>query len=116
MYLLAIILCLVAAVNFLTEITSNTATTAVILPLPAPLALAVDTRPFLLMSAAAIAASCAFMLPVATPPNALVFGWGQIKMEDMMRAGVLLNLISILLITLLIYFVMPLVWELPVVG
>ncbi len=114
MYLLIIILCLVAAVNFLTEITSNTATTAVILPLLAPLAVAVDTHPFLLMSAAAIAASCAFMLPVATPPNALVFGSGQIKMEEMMRAGFLLNLISILLISLLIYFVMPLVWDLPV--
>ena len=67
-------------------------------------------------SAAAMAASCAFMLPVATPPNALVFGSGQIKMSDMMRAGFILNLLSILLISLLIYFVMPWAWQLNTEG
>lgn len=116
MNLLLVILCLVAIVNFLTEITSNTATTAVILPILAPLALVLDIHPFMLMSAAAIAASCAFMLPVATPPNALVFGSGQIEMKDMMRAGVVLNLISIGLISLVIYFLMPILWDLDAIG
>ncbi|WP_034763176.1 SLC13 family permease [Rossellomorea vietnamensis] len=97
-------------VIFLTEITSNTATATMMFPIMAALAAALDVHPYSLMVAAGLAASCAFMLPVATPPNAVVFGSGYIKMGDMVKAGVWLNLISILFITLLIYFVMPLVW------
>src|SRR5690606_30477905 len=71
---LLLVLILIAAVNFLTEITSNLATTAMLLPVLAPMAMTIDVHPFILMVGAAVAASCAFMLPVATPPNAVVFG------------------------------------------
>ncbi|MCR8849542.1 DASS family sodium-coupled anion symporter [Rossellomorea sp. SC111] len=97
-------------VIFLTEITSNTATATMMFPIMAALAAALDVHPYSLMVAAGLAASCAFMLPVATPPNAVVFGSGYIKMGDMVKAGIWLNLISIIFITLMIYFVMPLVW------
>ena len=60
-------------------------------------------HPLLLMIPATLSASCAFMLPVATPPNAIVFGTGEVSMADMMRAGLVLNLVGILLITLAIY-------------
>lgn len=108
--LVALLLILIIAVNFLTEITSNLATTSVILPTLAPLAVSVNMHPFGLMIAAAVAASCAFMLPVATPPNALVFGTGQLKIGDMLRSGVWLNLISAVLLLALIYFILPLFW------
>ncbi|MEL6672243.1 MAG: DASS family sodium-coupled anion symporter [Bacteroidota bacterium] len=108
--LILILFILVAAVNFLTEITSNLATTAMLLPILAPLALTMDVHPFLLMVGATAAASCAFMLPVATPPNAVVFGSGYLKISEMARAGIWMNLISILLISLIVFFVLPLIW------
>jgi sodium-dependent dicarboxylate transporter 2/3/5 len=97
--------------TFLTEITSNTATTEVMLPIVANASVAMGTHPLLLMLPATISASCAFMLPVATPPNAIVFGSGQVSMGRMVRTGILLNLIGVILITLLIYFVAA-----PVLG
>ncbi len=108
--LIVLLLILVAAVNFLTEITSNLATTAMLLPILAPLAAIVDVHPFILMVGATLAASCAFMLPVATPPNAVVFGAGYLKIPDMVRAGIWLNVISIIIITLLIYTTLPYLW------
>jgi len=108
--LLLLLLLLVAAVNFLTEITSNLATTAMLLPILAPLAVIIDAHPFVLMVSATLAASCAFMLPVATPPNAVVFGSGYIKISDMVKTGIWLNVISIIIITLLVYFVLPSLW------
>jgi sodium-dependent dicarboxylate transporter 2/3/5 len=108
--LLLLLLILVAAVNFLTEITSNLATTAMLLPILAPLAIIVDVHPYVLMVGATLAASCAFMLPVATPPNAVVFGSGYLKIPDMVRAGIWLNLLSIVLLTLIVYFLLPYVW------
>jgi solute carrier family 13 (sodium-dependent dicarboxylate transporter), member 2/3/5 len=105
-----ILLSVTAFVIFLTEITSNTATATMMFPIMAALAAALNIHPYSLMVAAGLAASCAFMLPVATPPNAVVFGSGYIKMGDMVKAGVWLNLISIVFITILIYFFMPLVW------
>ena len=90
--------------TFLTELTSNTATTEMILPILGSLSLAIGVNPLLLMIPATLSASCAFMLPVATPPNAIIFGTGEIRMRDMIRAGILLNLIGIILITLCIYF------------
>lgn len=105
-----ILLLIVAMVNFLTEITSNLATTAMLLPVLAPTALSLDVHPFLLMIGATIAASCAFMLPVATPPNAVVFGSGYLSMADMVRKGLIMNLISILLIVIYLYFMLPIVW------
>jgi sodium-dependent dicarboxylate transporter 2/3/5 len=76
----------------------------------APLALAIDIHPFILMVGATIAASCAFMLPVATPPNAVVFGSGYLKIIDMVRAGVWMNIISIIVLTLLVYLLLPVLW------
>lgn len=103
---------LVAAINFLTEITSNLATTAMILPVLAPLAAAMGVSPYVFMVGATLAASCAFMLPVATPPNAVVFGSGYVRMSDMIRAGLGLNLLSILIVTLWVYFILPYFWPL----
>ena len=112
MPLILILLILIASVNFLTEITSNLATTAMLLPVLVSLASAIGVHPYLLLLGATVAASCAFMLPVATPPNAVVFGSGYLKMEDMVRKGFWMNIISIILLTLIIYFVLPLIWDL----
>lgn len=109
--LILLLLVLIAAVNFLTEITSNLATTAMILPVLAPLALAIDVHPYILMVGATVAASCAFMLPVATPPNAVVFGSGYLKIIDMVKAGVWLNIISIIVLTIIIYLLLPIIWS-----
>lgn len=85
---------------FLTEVTSNTATAAGFLPLLAPVALAMSGTPMTLVIPAAIAASCAFMLPVATPPNAIVFSSGQLKITDMVKAGFALNIFSVIVISI----------------
>ncbi len=105
-----LILILIAAVNFLTEITSNLATTAMLLPVLAPMALTIDMHPFVLMTAAAVAASCAFMLPVATPPNAVVFGSGYLRIPDMVSKGIVMNVISIIVLTFFVYFILPELW------
>lgn len=91
--------------TFLTEVTSNTATTEVMLPVLAGAAGAMAIHPLLLMLPATLSASCAFMLPIATPPNAIIFGSGQIEMRQMVRAGILLNLLGVVLISLFFYFV-----------
>lgn len=109
--LVLLILVLVASVNFLTEITSNLATTAMLLPVLAPMALAFDLHPFMIMVSVTISASCAFMLPVATPPNAIVFGSGYLGIPDMVRSGIWMNLISIILITVLTYLLLPILWD-----
>lgn len=94
---------------FLTEITSNIATAATLLPIFAGLAPGLGVDPLLLVVPAAIAASCAFMLPVATPPNAVVFGSQRITLPEMARTGLWLNFIGIVLITGLAYMlVIPL--------
>jgi len=111
-----LILLVTAVVVFLTELTSNLATVAIFLPLlftaagQIPLDGSVGVDPMLLIIPAALAASCAFMLPVATPPNAVVYGSGKLRIGQMIRAGFWLNLVSISLITLLVYFVAPLVF------
>jgi sodium-dependent dicarboxylate transporter 2/3/5 len=105
--LLMLILLVALAVNFLTEITSNVATASIVLPILASLSAIIEVHPFLLMIPATLAASCAFMLPVATAPNAIVFGTGHLQIRDMVRSGVLLNLVSTLLISLLTYFLIP---------
>lgn len=103
--------CLVAVIIFLTEVTSNTATAAAFLPLLGALALAQDASPLLLTIPAAIAASCAFMMPVATPPNAIVFSSGHMKIGDMIRAGFALNVMGIVVVTLLCYLLMDFVFK-----
>ena len=110
--LFLLVLIIVASVNFLTEVTSNLATAAMLMPILAPLALNLNINPFILMVATTVAASCAFMLPVATPPNAVVFGSGYLKISDMIKTGFWLNVISILLLTLMVYYVLPLLWNL----
>lgn len=100
---LLIILTCVALITFLTELTSNVATATIFLPILGSMAVAMDQNPYLLMVPANIAASMAFMLPVATPPNAIVYGSGQVSSQQMARAGFGLNLIAIVLITLLFY-------------
>jgi sodium-dependent dicarboxylate transporter 2/3/5 len=110
--LFLLILILVASVNFLTEITSNLATTAMLLPVLAPMAMAFDLHPYMIMVSVTIAASCAFMLPVATPPNAVVFGSGHLRIPDMMKAGIWMNIISIVLVTLFTFYLLPLLWNL----
>jgi sodium-dependent dicarboxylate transporter 2/3/5 len=112
--LFLLILILVAAVNFLTEVTSNLATTAMLLPILAPMALAMGLHPYLFLISATLAASCAFMLPVATPPNAVVFGSGYLKIPDMIKTGLWMNLFSILIISILVYFFLPAIWEFKV--
>ena len=94
----AMMLLLALAVTFLTEATSNTATTALLMPVLAAVALAVEIDPLWLMVPAAMSASCAFMLPVATAPNAVVFGSGELTIRRMVREGFALNLIGALLI------------------
>jgi len=94
-----LVLAVVALIVFLTELTSNTATASAFLPIVGALAVAAGMLPAALMVPAALAASCAFMLPVATPPNAIVFGSGHVTIAQMMRAGMWMNVVSIVLIT-----------------
>lgn len=96
---------------FMTELTSNMATTATMVPILAAVAPVMGLHPFMLIIPATIAASCAFMMPVATAPNAIVFSSGRIRILDMCRAGFLLNLLGVLLITVLMYAV-----ALPLLG
>ena len=109
--LFIILLVLITAVNFLTEITSNLATTAMLLPILAPTAVTLGVHPYILMVGATLAASCAFMLPVATPPNAVVFGSNYLKISDMVRVGILMNIISIIIIFMMVYFILPILWN-----
>jgi solute carrier family 13 (sodium-dependent dicarboxylate transporter), member 2/3/5 len=104
---LVIVAAITTGVVFLTELTTNTATAATIVPILAAAAPALGVEPLVLVTAATLSASCAFMLPVATPPNAIVFGSGRIRMPDMMRAGLWLNVLSIVLITIMAFTVIP---------
>jgi len=101
-FMIASVSCLL---TFLTEMTSNTATTQVFLPVLASLSRAIDINPLLLMLPATISASCAFMLPVATPPNAVIFGSGYVPIIKMVRAGLILNFVGVVLVLLIIYLV-----------
>jgi sodium-dependent dicarboxylate transporter 2/3/5 len=102
-----IIILVVTLIIFLTELTSNMATTATFMPVVAAIAIQSNFDPLLVTAAVAIAASCAFMLPVATPPNAIVFGSGLIKVPQMARAGFFLNLIGVILVSLVAVFLVP---------
>jgi sodium-dependent dicarboxylate transporter 2/3/5 len=100
------IVCLL--ITFLTELTSNTATAEMLLPVLAALAVAVRLNPLLLMVAGTLSCSCAFMLPVATPPNAIVFGTQRLRISQMARAGFFLNLAGVVCITLAARFLLGL--------
>ena len=94
----------VTMMSFLTELTSNVASTEMILPILAGLATTIRVNPLLLMIPATLAASLAFMLPVATPPNAIIFGTKRIQVKDMVRTGFLLNMSGVIIATLVMYF------------
>lgn len=101
---------------FLTELTSNTATNSIMLPIMAALAGAMQIHPFGMMITTTLAASFAFMLPVATPPNAIVFGSRYVTINQMMKAGIWLNLIGVILISACILFLLPYVWEIDLTS
>ncbi|MFZ1713322.1 MAG: SLC13 family permease, partial [Nitrosomonas sp.] len=102
---------LVTLIIFMTELTSNTATTATLLPVIAALAMASDMPiPMLLFAPATLAASCAFMLPVATAPNAVVYATGNVTIAQMASTGFKLNLIAIIAITTLTYWLIPVIF------
>jgi sodium-dependent dicarboxylate transporter 2/3/5 len=103
----AVVLAAVILVIFLTELTSNLATTATLLPVLAALALELGTNPIILTVPVALAASCAFMLPVATPPNAIVYGSGRLTIPQMAKAGIVMNLIGIILLSLVALLLAP---------
>jgi sodium-dependent dicarboxylate transporter 2/3/5 len=106
-----VVLCVTALVIFLTELTSNTATSTMLMPVLAGIAIGLDQSPLVLLAPAALAASCAFMLPVATPPNAIVFGSGYVTIPQMVRSGFALNIMGIVLIPLCLYFLFIPVFE-----
>jgi sodium-dependent dicarboxylate transporter 2/3/5 len=93
-----------ALTTFTTEFTSNTAMATTLLPIVASLAVAIEINPLYLMLPATIASSTAFMLPVATPPNAIIFSSGDVSIKDMVRIGLVMNVIGLILTTLLVYF------------
>ena len=102
-FVLILLVCL--AITFLTELTSNTATTEMILPILASVAVVTGVHPLVLMIPATMSASCAFMMPVATPPNAIVFGSNRFTIAEMARAGIVLNLLGAVVIASIVYTV-----------
>ena len=112
--LVIVILVVVTIVVFLTEITSNTATATLLVPVMGALASAIDSHPLGLMVAAALAASFAFMLPVATPPNAIVFSSRRVTIPQMARAGIWLNLAGITVITIFVMLLLPAIWGIDI--
>ena len=103
-------------VTFLTELTSNTATTEMLLPVLAGLAIKLEVNPLIFMLPATLSASLAFMLPVATPPNAIVLGTNRLKIKDMARAGLLLNFIGAIVVCLATYFLGKLVFGIELIN
>ncbi|MDH4092792.1 MAG: SLC13 family permease [Cyclobacteriaceae bacterium] len=106
-----ILFVVIIMVNFFTEITSNVATAAVMLPILASLSQSIGVHPFGLMMGASIASSCAFMLPVATPPNAIVYSSSLLSMDDMVRSGFWMNIISSCVLFFFIYYLLPFILE-----
>ncbi len=99
-----------AGMNLITELTSNTATTQLVMPILQSVAKVVAIEPVWLMLPATLSASCAFMFPVATPPNAIVFGSGKVKVIDMVRLGIFLNIIAVIIISVFSYYLVPMVF------
>ncbi len=101
---------LITLMLFMTELMSNVALVAVLAPVVAGIAIGIDIPLIHLLIPVTMASSCAFMLPMATPPNAIVFASGYIKVKDMMKAGVLLNCLAVLLLMFLFVFIIPLLF------
>jgi sodium-dependent dicarboxylate transporter 2/3/5 len=110
LHMVVFVLIIALLVTFLTEITSNTATATLLIPIMGAAAVAMGIHPFATIVTACISASMAFMLPVATPPNAVVFGSGYLKIKDMAYAGILLNIFGAILITLMVTYLLPILW------
>jgi sodium-dependent dicarboxylate transporter 2/3/5 len=101
---------------FLTEVTSNTATSAMLIPIISGVAISMSIHPYGPIAAVCIAASYAFMLPVATPPNAVVFGSRQVTITQMVRAGLVLNIFGWIVITLVVSLLLPILWGIDPAG
>ncbi|TSB47203.1 SLC13 family permease [Alkalicoccobacillus porphyridii] len=110
MHIFIVILASTLLIMALTEITSNTATATMILPIVAALAVAINIHPYAVMVPCAMAANCAFMLPVGTPPNAIIFGTGKLKIIEMVRVGFVVNIIATILIVGAVYLILPTLW------
>jgi sodium-dependent dicarboxylate transporter 2/3/5 len=102
-FILVLIICVI--INFLTELTSNTATTQMILPILASVSVAIGVNPLMLMIAATLSASMAFMMPVGTPPNTIVFASKRLKISDMAKTGFVLNIVSVIVISVIVYII-----------
>jgi sodium-dependent dicarboxylate transporter 2/3/5 len=108
MFALIFVLCL--SVTFLSEVTSNTATAAILMPILGAAAISNGLEPALLMFPATLSNSLAFMMPVGTPPNAIVYGTGRVRIIDMVRYGFVLNLIGVVIVTVVCWALLPLVF------
>ncbi|KIL51076.1 SLC13 family permease [Jeotgalibacillus campisalis] len=106
---IVILIALAAIVLFMTEIMSNTAVSNMLLPISIGLALAIGVDPYPIMAIVALTASCAFMLPISTPPNAAVFSSDYLTINDMVKAGFWMNILAIFVIVLFVYFWQPVV-------
>ena len=104
---LVFIVAVVTLVIFLTELTSNVATMTTLAPILGSLALAIGAAPESLLAPAAVAASCAFMLPVATAPNAIIYATGEVSVAQMMKRGLRVNLIGVVVISAIGYWLAP---------
>ncbi|MFG1691708.1 SLC13 family permease [Gemmatimonadota bacterium] len=108
-FVMILLVCL--TLTFLTELTSNLATTEMILPILAAVAVATEIHPLILMIPATLSASCAFMMPVATPPNAIIFGSDRLTVGEMARVGIVLNIVGALVIATVVYTVGTVVFD-----
>lgn len=112
--LLLILMIIAFGILMLTELTSNTATTATFLPVGGALALSLGQNPLLIMIPIALGANCSYMLPVGTPPNAIVYGSGLVTLPQMARAGFLLNLLLVPVVVLLLWLLGPIVFGIEI--
>lgn len=106
-----IILVVSTGMNLLTELTSNTATTQLVMPILLSTAKVMGIPPVWLMLPAVLSASCAFMFPVATPPNAIIFGSGRVKVYEMVRVGIILNILGVMVISSISYTLIPFIYR-----
>jgi sodium-dependent dicarboxylate transporter 2/3/5 len=104
--IIAVVAIICLFVTFLTELTSNTATATLLMPIVGAAAIGAQMDPLPLMLATSLSASCAFMMPVATGPNAVVFGAGRMRVADMAREGLVVNLLGVVVITGVIGFLL----------
>lgn len=105
--MILIVIVLTTAILFLTEVMSNTAVSNMLMPISIGFAAAISRDPFIIMGIVALSSTCAFMLPISTPPNAAVFSSDELEMKDMVKAGFILNIFAIIIISLFAYFWLP---------